>query len=71
MCRLFLVAVSRDYSLAVVLGLLIVVASLAEHGSRCRGSVVAAYGLQSSGSVVVVSRGYSSLQCVDLLQWVL
>ena len=49
-----LVAASGEHTLVAVHGFLIVVASLAEHGSRCRGSVVAAYGLQSSGSVVVV-----------------
>ena len=49
-----LVAASGEHTLVAVHGSLTVVASLAEHGSRCRGSVVAACGLQSSGSVVVV-----------------
>ena len=59
---LYLVAVSRGYSLAAVSGLLIAVASLlVEHRLSVFGlnncgmwaSVVAAQGLQSTGSIVV------------------
>ena len=55
LCRLSLVVKSGSYSLVVVHGLLIVVASVTEHGLSglwslavgARGSVIAAPGLQS------------------------
>ena len=49
---------SRGHSLAVVLGLLVTESSLVEHElSGLWASVVAARGLQSTRSVVVVPRG--------------
>ena len=50
-CRLSLVAASRGYSLVVVCGLLIVVASVAEQRlCSAQASVVAACGLSSCSS---------------------
>ena len=60
-----LVAASMGYSLAEVLRLLIVVASLvAEHGLQStQASVVVAPGLQSTGSVVVAQSLSCSVAC--------
>ena len=53
----FLVAVSQGYTLVVVRGLLIAVASLVEYGLQgTRASVVATPRLYSPGSTVVVHR---------------
>ena len=60
-----LVSANGGYSLAAVLGLLIVVASLvAKHGLQGRqASVAVAPGLQSTGSIVVVQRLSCSTAC--------